>query len=281
MTWLTRFSLKNIIAVFILVVLISALGIYAGLHFNQEALPDVSDPRIIVQTGFPGASSLQVQDQVTQPLKQALEQVEGLKNIRSQSANNFSVIDLVFEDRADVNEKKAWVEEQLNSVQLPEGTGKPEVIKASLTNFPVIYAAVTAKEDKEKEAEKLQSLVKDRIIPSLERVDGVSKVEEAGLAPKSITINLKVDKMKKEGISLQEIQQGMGSVNQSLAVGSLQINEKEQPLVVTGQFDSAEEVENFIVRSQPELRLKEIAEVVRGSDRQETISYFQGSQGSP
>src|SRR5690606_25424575 len=121
MTWLTRFSLKNIIAVFILVILISVLGIYAGPHFNQEALPDVSDPRIIVQTGFPGASSRQVHDQVTQPLKQALEQVEGLKNVRSQSANNFSVIDLVFEDRADVNEKKAWVEEQLNSVQLPEG----------------------------------------------------------------------------------------------------------------------------------------------------------------
>lgn len=279
MTWLTRFSLKNIIAVFILVILISVLGIYAGLHFNQEALPDVSDPRIIVQTGFPGASSRQVHDQVTQPLKQALEQVEGLKNVRSQSANNFSVIDLVFEDRADVNEKKAWVEEQLNSVQLPEGAEKPEVIKASLTNFPVIYAAVTSKENKEKEVEKLQSLVKDHIIPSLERVDGVSKVEEAGLAPKSITINLKADKIKKEGISLQEIQQKMGSVNQTLAVGSLQMNEKEQPLVVTGHFDSAEEVENFIVRSQPELRLKEIAEVVRGSDQQETISYFQGKPG--
>lgn len=279
MTWLTRFGLKNTIAVFILVILISVLGIYAGLHFNQEALPDVSDPRIIVQTGFPGASSRQVHDQVTQPLKQALEQVEGLKNVRSQSANNFSVIDLVFEDRADVNEKKAWVEEQLNSVQLPEGAEKPEVIKASLTNFPVIYAAVTSKENKEKEVEKLQSLVKDHIIPSLERVDGVSKVEEAGLAPKSITINLKADKIKKEGISLQEIQQKMGSVNQTLAVGSLQMNEKEQPLVVTGHFDSAEEVENFIVRSQPELRLKEIAEVVRGSDQQETISYFQGKPG--
>ena len=110
------------------------------------------------------------------------------------------------------------------------------MIKASLTNFPVIYAAVTSKENKEKEVEKLQSLVKDRIIPSLERVDGVSKVEEAGLAPKSITINLKADKIKKEGISLQEIQQKMGSVNQTLAVGSLQMNEKEQPLVVTGQL---------------------------------------------
>lgn len=203
--------MKNIIAVFILVILISSLGIYAGFNFKQEALPDVSDPRIIVQTAYPGASARQVQDQVTQPMKQVLEQVEGLKNVRTQSSINFSVIDMTFEDKADADEKKALVEEELNTVKLPEGTGKPEVIKASLTNFPVMYVAVTVKDEKDENG--LQSLVKDRIVPAIRGIDGVANVDEAGIAPESVTINLKVDKMKKEGISLQELTQQLQGMN--------------------------------------------------------------------
>lgn len=203
MSWLTRFSLKNIIAVFILIFLVAGLGTYTGLSFKQEAFPDISEPRIIVQTPFPGASSQQVEDQVTRPMKQNLEQIEGLKRIQTQSSINFSVVDLYFDDKADVNEKKALVEETLNSISLPEGTGNPEVITASLDNFPVIYAAITLQD--QQQGDKLRSLVRDQVIPSLERVEGVSKVDSAGLAPNSVTIDLDINKMKKKGISLQEI----------------------------------------------------------------------------
>ncbi|SMO94572.1 efflux RND transporter permease subunit [Melghirimyces algeriensis] len=274
MSWLTRFSLKNIIAVFILIFLVAGLGTYTGLSFKQEAFPDISEPRIIVQTPFPGASSQQVEDQVTRPMKQNLEQIEGLKRIQTQSSINFSVVDLYFDDKADVNEKKALVEETLNSISLPEGTGNPEVITASLDNFPVIYAAITLQD--QQQGDKLRSLVRDQVIPSLERVEGVSKVDSAGLAPNSVTIDLDINKMKKKGISLQEISQQLKSMNQSMAIGSLQVKDEKQPLVVTGKIESVEELKNLVLRTQPELKLKEVAEITKGDRNRESLSYFQG-----
>ncbi|GIQ64929.1 hypothetical protein PACILC2_34970 [Paenibacillus cisolokensis] len=143
----TRFSLRNPVAVVLLVLLIAIGGVYSAGKFKQEQLPDVSFPGIFVTAVYPGAAPNEVLSQVTMPLEKTLRNVEGVKNIVSQSANSVSFLQLEFSYSDDMREKKSKVEEALGGIQLPEDAEKPEVAYYSTSSEPIMYTSVLPKRE--------------------------------------------------------------------------------------------------------------------------------------
>jgi len=124
----TNLSLRNPVAVVLLVVLIVVGGIYSTSKFKQEQLPEIAVPGIIVSTVYPGAAPNEVLEQVTLPLEQGLRNLEGVKNVYSQSANNLSVIQLEFSYNDNMKKRQDEVRQTLAGIALPEGALKPEVM---------------------------------------------------------------------------------------------------------------------------------------------------------
>ncbi|MEW9033954.1 MAG: efflux RND transporter permease subunit, partial [Planifilum fimeticola] len=120
MSWLTRFSLKNVAAVLILVLLVTFGGVYSAGQMKMEAMPDISFPVIVAITPYPGASPEDVDEKVTQPIEQALMGTKGAKKVQSISADSTSVVVVEFDFDADLDKTQQEMEEAVNRLQLPD-----------------------------------------------------------------------------------------------------------------------------------------------------------------
>ncbi|WP_127580099.1 efflux RND transporter permease subunit [Paenibacillus koleovorans] len=272
--FLTRFSLRNPIAILILVILVAVGGAYSATQFKQESMPDIAIPYLFVTALYPGATPQEVQNEVALPLEQALKQVEGVQVLESTSASNVVTINMQFSFSADLDEKAERIEEVLNGIRLPQGVEKPVLNKITLASGPMMYTAVTAKPGTS--VQELQQLVQGSILPSLQGIDGIGKVQTAGLASENLYIRLKAGAMAEKGVSYMQISQVLQAVNVTLPVGSATIGKVEQNVLITGRVHTIEELRQLAVSANPPVLLQDVAEITRGSSVPETISRVQG-----
>jgi len=121
--WLIDASLRNRFLVVVVCLLIGIWGYWALLTTPIDAIPDLSDNQVIVFTDWPGRSPQEVEDQVTYPLTVSLQGLPGVRVVRASSAFGFSMINVIFEDGADLYFARSRVLERLNLLakSLPAG----------------------------------------------------------------------------------------------------------------------------------------------------------------
>ncbi|WP_018131545.1 efflux RND transporter permease subunit [Effusibacillus pohliae] len=273
MSFVSRFSVKNQVAILILVVLVTFGGVYSATRFKQESMPDISIPYLFVTTVYAGATPPEVLHQVTLPLENALKNVEGVKAISSSSANNIAAITLEFPFSVNIAEAKRKVEEALNSVQLPSDAEKPKVTKISFDSGPIMYTAVSAKEGTSES--ELQNIVKNQIVPALQGIEGVGKVETLGLQADNVYIKLDPARMAEKKVSFQQVSQVLQAMNLTIPLGEATFNKVREPVQLTGRVQSLDELKNLLI-TPTQVKLQEIAEVKKGSEQRDTISHVQG-----
>jgi HAE1 family hydrophobic/amphiphilic exporter-1 len=107
-------------------------------------------------------------------------------------------------------------------------------------------------------------------------VEGIGKVQTAGLASENIYIRLKADKLAELGVSFQQVSQVLQAVNVTLPLGSATFNKINENVVITGRVQTLEELKGLVISPLPEVKLQDVAEVVKGSTVPETITRVQG-----
>ena len=139
-----RFSVKKPLTVFVVVVIVIALGIVSVLGMTPDLLPSIDLPYVVVMTTYPGATPEEVETTVTKPLEQSLATVESLKNIQSVSNNNYSMVIMEFDAGASMDTATVNI---LQSVDLVEGgwddtIGAPYIMKLNPNMLPIAVASV-------------------------------------------------------------------------------------------------------------------------------------------
>ncbi len=274
MTFLTKFSIKNPVAVIILIALVTVGGLYASTKFKQEQMPDISIPYLFVTAVYPGATPQEVQNEVTIPLENALKNIEGLEVIESTSGSNIATINLQFPFNADMKEKESLVEEALNGVDLPDDVERPKINKISSASGPMMYTAVTAQNGTD--FAELNRIVKQEIKPALEGLDGVGKVQTLGMLSDNIYIKMDAQKLKHYNLTFSQVYQTFQAMHLTLPLGEHQFEKVKQPIMVTGKMRTVEEIRNLVLVPYPEVRLSDVATVTVGNDSVDTISRVQG-----
>lgn len=135
MNWLTKFSLKNTVAILILTVLVIAMGIFAADKIKVETFPDVSFPVLTVQTVYPNASTEEVEENVTTPLEEALLNMEDYDAITSTSQENASFITITYPFGEDIEEAQSDITNAIADVTTPEDADT-EVTALSINSTP-------------------------------------------------------------------------------------------------------------------------------------------------
>lgn len=273
--FLTRFSLKNALAVAILAVLAAVGGLYASSQFKQEAMPDVSIPYLFVTSFYPGATPEEVRAEVAEPLEQALRNVRGVQTVLSTAASNVATVTLEFSFDADLDEKKREVEEALAGVRLPQEAEKPQVTKLSFESGPMMYTAVSAGDGASEQ--ELAAFVRDRVVPALQGLEGVGRVQVLGLPPQRVDIRLKSDKMAEKGITYQQVRQVLQAMNVTLPVGEATFDRVKRAVVLTGRAGTVDELRKLVVHPMPEVRLEDVADITEGAAEPDTITRVQGN----
>jgi len=246
---ITRFSLKNAAAVILLVVLVTAGGLWSASQLKKETMPDIAIPIVAVVTPYPGAAPGDVYDQVTKPLEKALRGVEGVKEISAQSNDSVSIVITNFSFSQDMDAAEASVNKILSTVKLPENTIAPTVSRISFGSAPIMKLAIIAEKDADTAA--LRSDVRDRVIPALQGVQGVGEAKVAADSPEVIKIELDPQALEDEGLTASGVIDQLKAANLSFPIGTVDLGDSTQPIRVGGSIESVEDVKDFKVAVYP------------------------------
>lgn len=123
MRGVVRWCLENKSIVFLATVILIVSGAYATTQLNEELLPDIEFPILTVTTPVPGAGPDVVDEQVTQPVEDAIKGTEGIESVRATSAQGFSTFLVEFSLDTDTQEAEDELNRRLQDVSLPEEAG--------------------------------------------------------------------------------------------------------------------------------------------------------------
>lgn len=191
---LSKFSVKKPMTVFVCVVIIIVLGIVSFTKMTPDLLPNMDFPYAMIMTTYGGQTPETVEATVTKPLEQSISTIDGVKEITSNSAENYSMLIIEFEDGTNMDTATVDLRSSLDTISdsWPDGVGTPYLIKANPSILPV---AMTAVEYEGKDRNELSDYVSNELINKLEGIDGVASVSDKGIVVEEENIVISQEKI--------------------------------------------------------------------------------------
>jgi multidrug efflux pump subunit AcrB len=240
----TKFSLKNVGFIFIIIALIFGGGIYATSAMKLEQYPNVDIPYLSFNVVYPGATPSQVSEDVGKPLEDELSKISGLNNLYvSSSANNANVM-LEFSMSADMDKAESDVNEAIAKVKLPDTAKATSIQKLGPTSQPIYLFAVKGNGEK---SDKVQAFIEDQIQPKLADIPDVADVTIFGTTDKQIDIKIDPNKLKEYNLTLDKVKQAIQASNLSAPTGQVTMNDKVMAVQVGKQLSSIDEIKNISI----------------------------------
>ena len=189
-----KYSVKKPFTILVAVILVLVLGFVSLTGIQTDLLPAMNLPYLMVITTYPGASPEQVEADVTKPLENALSTLNGVKNVTSQSNENYSLLFLEYQDDTDMDSAMVKASTAVNQLgdALPDMASTPTLMEISPDMMATQYIAV---DYDGMDIYELSDYVSENVLPQLERVDGVASVSTTGLVEKSVQITLDQEKI--------------------------------------------------------------------------------------
>jgi multidrug efflux pump subunit AcrB len=245
---LVNFVLRNKLAVWLLTIIITVSGIYSGTRMKTETIPDISIPFLMVMGVYPGATPEQVMDDVSMPLEKAVEGLEGVKSVFSNSYSNMANIQVEYEYGEDMDEAKRALESAIDAVDLPEGAQEPVITAISMNMMPVVALSVsTASGD----IVELTSTVEDIILPKVEKIEGVASATITGQHIEEVELTYNDAKMAEYGLTEDTVKQMIQASNLAVSLGLYEFEEGEQAVAIDGKFMTADELKEMLIPVTP------------------------------
>jgi copper/silver efflux system protein len=262
---LIEFSLKNRPLVLIAYLILAGWGYWALLKTPIDAIPDLSENQVIVYTDWSGRSPQEVEDQITYPLTTNLQDLAGVKNVRSSSAFGFSMINIIFEDKVDLYFARTRVLERLNfaSSFLPEGV-VPVLAPDATGVGQVFWYTVEGSYD----GGTLHSLQDWFIKYQLNSVAGVAEVASIGGWVRQYQIDVNPAKLRGYNIPLSTIVSAVQRSNTNVGAKVLEVNDTEEAVRGVGLINSVDDLNNIVLKASggTPVYIRNVADVHLGAE---------------
>lgn len=244
-----QFSLRNKFAIWLLTVIVTAVGLYSGLTMKQETIPNIDVPYLSVTAVYPGAAPEGVVEEITKPLETRLHNVDGVKTVTSTSMENAASLIIEFEYGTNLDNATAAVREALNDVQLPEDAQKPQITRFSLSSMPVVSLSLSDKESGS--LEDLTRITENDIKPVLEDLDGVASVQIAGQFVREVSLKFDQAKLKELGLTEDTVKGIVQGSALRVPLGLFSLEQSQKAVVVDGNITTVEDLENLAIPAVP------------------------------
>jgi copper/silver efflux system protein len=240
-----EFSARNRIIILMLFALIIVGGVWSVYKTPVDAIPDLSDNQVIVFTDYPGRSPQVVEDQVTYPLAVNLQGLPMVKAVRASSAFGFSMIYVIFDDKADIYWARTRVLERLNYAASllppgvvptlgPDGTGVGHVFWYTI-------------EGKGYNLADLRTLQDWFVRYQLNTVPGVAEVASIGGFVREYQIDLDPNRLFAYNVTVDDVMKAVKASNNDVGGGLMERSNAEYLIRGTGYVKSAADLENIVV----------------------------------
>jgi Cu(I)/Ag(I) efflux system membrane protein CusA/SilA len=271
-----RWSSQNIVLVLLATIFIVAAGIYAVLDTPLDAIPDLSDPQVIVYTDYPGQAPQVVEDQVTYPLTTALLSVPGSKVVRGFSFFGVSFVYVVFQDGTDIYWARSRVLEYLNFARnrLPASVTPSLGPDATGVGWVFEYAVIGAK----RTLAELRSVQDWFARYQLTKAEGVAEVASVGGFVKQYQVVVDPSKLRGYGVSLSQITDAIRRNNMDVGGRVIEMSEREYMVRGQGYLHGIDDLREIALKSKngTPVRLMDVAQIQLGPDERRGLTELNG-----
>ncbi len=286
---LLEFSVRQRVFVLIATTVLIGIGVWSALRLPVDAVPDITNIQVQVNTQVPSLAPEEIEKLVTFPIENEMAGIPGLTELRSLSKFGLSQVNLIFEDGTDTYRVRQLVSERLQTVldSLPPGlTPKLAPISTGLGEiyyYVVEYGPNATNKPPTREAQLMElKLIHDFVIkPRLRSTPGVAEVNAQGGYEKQIVVQPDPDKLKSVGVSFGELAEVIGENVENAGGSVIQLGGEQVTVRAAGRVQTAQEIADiplrFGGRAIP-LHVHDVAEVVIGKAVRTGAATYNGEE---
>jgi len=242
-----EWSVANRFIVLVLTAFVVAGGILAMRRTPLEALPDLSDVQVIVQTDYEGQNPQIVEDQVTYPIASEMLKVPGAQTVRGYSFFGVSFVYVIFEDGTDLYWARSRVLEYLSSIRGRLPAAAQTALGPDATGLGWVYQYVIEDTMGQHSLAELRSLQDWYLRYQLTAVAGVSEVASVGGFERMYEVTVDPVRLRAYSIPVSRVMQAIQASNQDVGAMMMELSEREYMVRGLGYIRGTRDIENVVV----------------------------------
>lgn len=261
--------------VFYLIILL--MGVQSFINIGRQEYPPFTIRGAVIITQYPGRTATQVEQEITEPIEQAVRKIAEVKEITSTSKEGISIINVNIKDEY-FDLKPIWqnMRNKVADVSLPEGSQTPQVNDEFGEVFPYLYA-LSGDGFTDREMLEYAETIRDELL----KIRGVAKVNFHGKQDDRVYVDFSNSKLAANGLTPQAIAQTLQNQNAVSNSGNVLVGTERMSLITTGEYESLDELRNTRLTNSEgsNLRLSDIAIITRGpAEPAAKLAHFNGQR---
>ena len=279
---IAELSMKKSVVTWVVTILLVAVGMYAFDSLSRLEDPEFTIKEATVTTTYPGASAMEVQEEVTNVIEKAVQELGQLLWVESRSSRGLSIVKVRIKDQFDKQSLPQVWDELRRKVgdyqrQLPPGAG-PSLVGDDFGDVYGMYLAITGEGYTYKEMYEYAKMLQRELL----KADDVKRIVLYGEQKEIIYVEMRRDKMMELGVSQQQIYAALGAKNLPAASGNLTLGNEYIPVNPTGEFKTVEDMGDLLIKGSGQgsaslVFLRDVADIKRGYiDPPRNLMYFNG-----
>jgi hydrophobic/amphiphilic exporter-1 (mainly G- bacteria), HAE1 family len=278
---LATVSIRRPVFAVMLIAVFMVFGLLSYKKVGVDLMPNIDSPFVTVTVVYPGTDPGTMEREVAEKLEEAVNTLGGIRALRSYNLESLTQLVIEFELEINGDQAVQDVRDRVSRIlrDLPEQAEPPIVEKIEIGARPVVYLALAGNIEPRKLTRLADKVVKER----LQRIRGVGTVEVIGGRDRQIQVYIDPDKLNGLGLSVMDLAQTIAAQNLEIPGGSFETGTRELTVKTKGQFKTADDVANIVLptrtmdmRSQPVVRVSDVARVVDGTEEARSTSTFDG-----
>ena len=258
----SSWAIDNKTAIYIIVFIITLMGINSYNKLPKESFPDIVVPKFFISTVYAGNSPSNIENTITKPLEKKLKSIPGVKKLTSNSMQDVSLITVEFNTSVTIDKARQQIKDKVDEAKsdLPTGlTRQPFVKELAFSELPIMYINIAGDMDLQKLKEYADDL-KDKI----EGLKEITEVKMVGAPDREIQVNLDMFKMQAMLLTMGDLERAIGSENVTISGGQIPMDGTKRTISIKNEFKTVDELSNLIISSQSGARLylKDFAQIV-------------------
>ncbi len=272
----TSWAIDNKVSIYVLTVIITAMGLLSYFSIPKEQFPEIVIPTIIVNTVYPGTSPEDMENLVTRPIEKQCKSLADVKKITSNSVQDFSTIVVEFKPGIEVSEAKQRVRDAVDKAKtnLPNNLPKdPDIKEFDISEIPIMNINLAGDYDLQR-LKRYAEEAQDKI----ESLKEITRVDIVGALEREIKIDVDMYKMQAASVSFRDIENAVAAENVTISAGTITSFGTRYTIRLAGQFKSPDEIKNIMLKSASGamVYIKDIADVRDSFKEQESFARLDG-----
>ncbi|RJP17184.1 MAG: efflux RND transporter permease subunit [Candidatus Abyssobacteria bacterium SURF_5] len=275
--FLPEVSIRRPVLAAVMTTVLIVFGIIGLMRLPVRELPDVDWPIVNINVTYPGASPEIVETEVTDKIEEVVNTVEGIKTLRSVSAEGGASITAEFELERDIDVAAQDVRDKVSAIRrdLPDEIDEPRIQKFDIDAQAIMWIAVTHPEKSRIEINDFtENVLKDR----LEKLKGIGEITIGGQTRFAVRLWLDAERLAAYDITINDVARALRSENVEIPSGRIEGQLREYVIKTEGQFKSVGAFNDLIVayRGGAPVRLRDVGEATPGPESYRALARFNG-----